>query len=100
MLENIDQQVAVSKVVFDHLAVRTGRRPVPLDHSHFHVRRGHHQLAVFPHARGEAVPRVLRKIGRVRAAVHPDDAIGASKAAGHRVGHELLRDRIENLHDP
>src|ERR1700736_5825360 len=32
-------------------------------------------------------------------AVHPDDAIGASVHAGHRVRNLHLRDRVENLQD-
>ena len=89
----------MSEEVFDHLAVRAGRRSVALDDALFHVGRRHDQLPVFPDAGGEAVPGVLGKIRRMRPAVHPDDAIGAPEAAGDRVGHELLRDRIENLQD-
>jgi hypothetical protein len=63
------------------------------------VRRGHHQHAALAAAGGEAIPRELGVVGRVRPAIHPDGAIVAAVDAVDRVADEAARRRVDELGD-
>ena len=96
-LRDHHQQVAVADEVLGHHRVRTARNAVALQERLLHVRRGHLQHPVLPHAGGEPVPEMLGELRRMRTAVEPDRAVGVLEQPGDRVADEPSRDRIDDL---
>ena len=86
--------------VLGHGRVGAARDAVALDDPVLHVRRRDGQLIAVDAARRESVPGVLRVLGRVRPAVHPDDAIVTPEHTLERVRDQRLRHRIVDLVDP
>ena len=101
MLFRSDRQlIAVPDEMLRHDGLDAGRRPVAIQHARLQVRRRDRQNVADPFAGRIPLPRVFGPGWRLRPSVEPHRSLLAGELTAHRVGDELLGDRIEDLLDP